>query len=329
MAYTRNTVVGIFENHVQAQKAVDDLRRAGFKEDQIGIVSHDSSSAGKGEQTATGTHAGTGAATGALAGAGIGAAWSIGVLFGLIPAIGPVIAGGTFAALLASAGLGAAAGTVGGLLIGMGVPKDEADYYESEFKAGRTIATVKAENRYDEAAKLMRQHGGHTQDRTGEYKRANFAQTAAPATPQRSNMTTGAEQKVQLREEELQVHKRPVQTGEVTVSKEVVTEHKTIDVPVQREEVVIERRPASGKASNQEIGAGEQIRIPVNEEEVDVEKVAAVKEEVSVGKRKVQGTETVSGNVRKEQMKVEEKGNPKVQDQKTEDEKVQNKKVRK
>jgi len=350
MAYSRNTVVGIFENHNQAQKAVDDLRRAGFKEDQIGIVSHDTSSAGKGgtaDQTATGSHAGTGAATGALAGAGIGAAWGIGVLAGLIPAIGPVIAGGTLAALLASAGLGAAAGTVGGMLIGMGVPKEEADYYESEFKAGRTIVTVKADNRYDEAANLMRQHGGHTQERTGEYKRANFAQTATPATPatatqatarsatatpatpQRADMTTGAEQKVQLREEELQVHKRPVQTGEVTVGKEVITEHKTVEVPVQREEVVIERRPASGQASSQEIGAGEQIRIPVSEEEVDVEKVAAVKEEVTVGKRKVKGTEKVSEDVRKEQVKVEEKGNPNVKDDQAADEKIQNKKVRK
>jgi uncharacterized protein (TIGR02271 family) len=309
----------VFENHSQAQRAVDDLRRAGFREDQIGVATQDRSRTGSDDATDDGTNAGTGAVTGALAGAGLGAAWGIGIMAGLLPAIGPVIAGGTLAAILASAGLGAAAAGIAGLLIGMGVPEEEANYYESEFQAGRTIVTVKADNRYDEAVAIIRRHDGHAQDRTGEFRRATFGQHASnvgSTATVRTHEAAGAGQKVQLREEELQVHKTPVQTGEVRVGKEVVTEHKTIQVPVQREEVVIERHPASGAATTGGIRAGEEIRIPVKEEEVHVDKVAVAKEEVTVGKRTVHGTETVSGDVRKEQVKIEEEGKVNVKNKK-------------
>jgi len=311
--YTRNSVVGVFENHTNAQRAVDELRRAGFRDDEIGVASQDRSG-GTVTQKTEGNFAGAGAATGALAGAGIGAAWGLGIMAGVLPAIGPVIAGGTLAAIAASAGLGAAAAGIAGLFIGMGIPEDEANYYEDEFKAGRTIVTVKADNRYDEAAAIIRRNNGHAQERTGDFKRATFAQTCA--TGGQTHTTSGTDKKVQLHEEELRVQKQPVQTGEVRVGKEVVTEHKTIEVPVTREEVVIERHPISGSASSGSIRAGEEIRIPVKQEEVHVDKVAVAKEEVSVGKQTTHTTETVSGDVRKEKVKIEEEGKANVKNKK-------------
>jgi uncharacterized protein (TIGR02271 family) len=118
---------------------------------------------------------------------------------------------------------------------------------------------------------------------------------------------------IQVREERLRAEKRPVDAGEVRVSKEVHTENKTLEVPVQREEVVIERTPAHGRAATEAIAAGElregeEIRIPVREDQVDVTKEAVVVEEVNVGKRVVQDTEKVSGQVRKEDVKVEKTG---------------------
>jgi len=93
----------------------------------------------------------------------------------------------------------------------------------------------------------------------------------------------------------------------------VITEHKTLEVPVQREEVVIERHPVSGQqASSSDIRGGEEIRIPVKEEHVRAEKVPVVKEEVTVAKHQVPGTETVSGTVRKEEATVEREGDAKV-----------------
>ena len=78
---------------------------------------------------------------------------------GLIPAIGPVIAGGTLMALVASAGTGAAVGTVLGGLIGLGIPEDDAAYYDSEFRTGRTLVTVQAGDRTAEAAAILNRYG--------------------------------------------------------------------------------------------------------------------------------------------------------------------------
>jgi uncharacterized protein (TIGR02271 family) len=115
---------------------------------------------------------------------------------------------------------------------------------------------------------------------------------------------------VQLREERLRVTKTPVETGDVKVRKEVHTDRKTVTVPVEREEVVIERRPAAGHAAG-DVRA-EEIRIPVKEEKVNVSKETVVKEEVHVGKRKVRDTKDVSDDVRREELVVETEGKAKV-----------------
>ena len=85
-------------------------------------------------------------------------------------------------------------------------------------------------------------------------------------------------------------------------------------MPVTREEVVIERHPASGRPAAGSIKEGEEIRVPLTEEEVRVEKRPVVKEEISVGKRKVQETETVRDTVRREEARIEEKGAARVRD---------------
>lgn len=68
----------------------------------------------------------------------------------LFPPLG-IVAGGTLMALLASAGTGAGVATVIGALVGLGIPEDEAAYYEGEVKGGRTLVTVQADGRQDEA----------------------------------------------------------------------------------------------------------------------------------------------------------------------------------
>jgi len=104
-----------------------------------------------------------------------------------------------------------------------------------------------------------------------------------------------------------------VETGEVKVHKEVHTEQRTVQVPVKREEIVIERHPVSGQhAATGNIGRNEEIRIPVREEQVHVDKQTVVREEVAVGKREVQDTEEVSGTVRKEDVRIEKKGDANV-----------------
>jgi uncharacterized protein (TIGR02271 family) len=121
---------------------------------------------------------------------------------------------------------------------------------------------------------------------------------------------------VQAREERLNVQKS-TDTGEVKIRKDVTTEHKTVDVPVTREEVVIEHHPVSGqRATSGDFSSGSQeIHIPVKEEHVHVEKEAVVTDEVSIGKRKVQGTEHVDETLRKEKIKIEKQGDVNVRDE--------------
>jgi uncharacterized protein (TIGR02271 family) len=289
----------VFTNQEDARRATRALGDAGFTEEQIGIASSSSRSETGAADDDEGNYAAEGAVAGAATGAGIGALWGLGILAGILPAIGPAIAGGTLAVLLSSAAAGAAATGLAGALIGMGMSKEEAEFYEGEMKAGRTIVTVNAGSRRDEALHILRQFGGYSMNR----------ETRTRDTGARSDT-------IQAREERLRVQKTPVETGEVKVRKEVHREHKTIDVPVAREEVVIERRPASGhEVAAGDLGAGQEIRIPVREEEVNVEKQAVVKEEVSVGKRRVADTEHVDETLRKEEIKVDTEGDVKVRDQ--------------
>jgi uncharacterized protein (TIGR02271 family) len=308
-AKSGKTVVGAFTSQEDARRATRALRDAGFKEDQIGVASSKPRTGdGAISEEDDGDYTAEGAMAGVATGAGIGALWGLGILAGILPAIGPAIAGGTLAVLLSSAAAGAAAAGIAGALIGMGLSKEEAEFYEGEIKAGRTIVTVNAGSRRDEALHILRQFGGYSMnDQTATHRSTETQAASLQGT--RGNT-------VQAREEKLRVHKTPVETGEVKVRKEVHTEHKTIDVPVTREEVVIERRPASGQeVAAGDLGAGQEIRIPVREEEVSVEKQAVVKEEVSVGKRRVAGTQRVDETLRKEEIKIDAEGDVKVRDQ--------------
>jgi hypothetical protein len=77
-----------------------------------------------------------------------------------VPGIGPVLAGGILAATLGGAAVGAAAGGLLGALTAMGVPEEEARYYEREFEACCTIVTVTAPGRAQEAAAVLHRYGG-------------------------------------------------------------------------------------------------------------------------------------------------------------------------
>jgi uncharacterized protein (TIGR02271 family) len=125
----------------------------------------------------------------------------------------------------------------------------------------------------------------------------------------RASLQADDERTLQLREEELTARKQTVETGEVTLSKDVVTEQQTLNVPVTHEEVTIERHPIERRPSDQPVReTGETISVPVHEEQVSAEKRTVVYEEVGVDKRAVQETEHVSDTVRREELVVDKEG---------------------
>lgn len=166
MSHTgQKTIVGVFDTHVSARQAVARLKQAGFSENQIGIVARHNRASNDTDDDKDGdtgdTYAGEGAATGVAAGAGIGALWGLGIVAGVLPILGPAIAGGALAAILTSAAAGAAVSGLAGTLVGMGLPKDEAEFYQSEIEAGQVLVTVADHGRETEAQMIMRKSGGY------------------------------------------------------------------------------------------------------------------------------------------------------------------------
>ena len=104
-------------------------------------------------------------------------------------------------------------------------------------------------------------------------------------------------QTLHLHEEQLQANKERVQAGEVRLGKEVVEEQRTVNVPVTREEVFIERRPGDRQPDDHN------------------EKVPVMTEEVRVGKREVTENRQVTDTVRREEARIENEGNVRVQNE--------------
>jgi hypothetical protein len=160
-ATVRSTTVGVFATREAAERAIADLKRAGYRDDQIGLVGKNADGKTVKTDGAGDTHAGEGAAIGAATGAGAAALVSLGMSFGVIPVIGPILAVGPLAAALISAAGGAAAAGIAGALIGWGIPEEDAKYYEGEVKAGRYLVTVDRGDRADDARGVFTRHGGY------------------------------------------------------------------------------------------------------------------------------------------------------------------------
>jgi uncharacterized protein (TIGR02271 family) len=209
-------------------------------------------------------------------------------------------------------------------LVNMGIPQQEAGYYDNEFQQGHTIVTVSTRDRQQQAYDLLMRDGGYdfnsSQGQRSSYAATAGAATAATAvtaanTANAASVPTEEETRdIKLRAEQLQPQKRWQQAGEVNLRKEVVSEQQTIDVPVTHEEVYIERRPGSGQVSDTPISdEGETVRVPVGEEQVDVTKQTVETGEVAVGKRQVQQQQQYSDTVRHEELRTNRQGDIDIQ----------------
>ena len=113
--------------------------------------------------------------------------------------------------------------------------------------------------------------------------------------------------RVPLIEERLNISKRDVTYKEATLTKEPVTETKTVEVPLTHEELVVERRPASESTTSASdlkppVTSKEEIKIPLKKEEIEVIKQPYVKEEVVLKKRRVTETKTITEEVKSERL---------------------------
>ena len=119
------------------------------------------------------------------------------------------------------------------------------------------------------------------------------------------------ERRIPLREEELKVGKREVESGGVRLRKVVHTEMVNQPVELRKEGIVIERVPASesqAEASSPSAFKEEDIYIPLRHEEAVVEKQQRVTEEVRVGKTSETERRDIQAEVRKEELRREDQG---------------------
>ena len=119
----------------------------------------------------------------------------------------------------------------------------------------------------------------------------------------------GDDDSMTVSEERLDVGTERRETGRARLRKYVVTEHVTQTVPVQREEVRLEREPitdanAGDATSGQDISEAEH-EVVLHEERPVVDKETVPVERVRLGTETVTDEETVSEDVRKERVDVE------------------------
>lgn len=142
----------------------------------------------------------------------------------------------------------------------------------------------------------------------GTYDNADTSDTTSGYTGDRSytDTTTGDTQAVALSEEELQVGKQQVETGRVRLRKVVHTEHEEVPVELQREQVSIERVSATDADVPSTAFQDQEIEVPVMREEPVVGKEAHVVGGVQLNKNVETESRTVTGDVRKEDVEVDD-----------------------
>ena len=113
-------------------------------------------------------------------------------------------------------------------------------------------------------------------------------------------------------EEELRVGTESQARGRARLKKYVVTENVQQTVPVQREEVRVEREPITDAnvddATDGPAISEEEHEVTLHEERAVADKVAVPKERVRLDKETVTEEETVTGDLRKEQIDVDDEG---------------------
>ena len=123
-----------------------------------------------------------------------------------------------------------------------------------------------------------------------------------------AQVATDEEIRIPVMEEELTATVRSQEGGAMRIEKDVVTEQRTLDVPVTEERVRVERRVVDRPVNAADAEGFDEvvIEVPLRTETVDVQKQARVAEEIVISKEAVQRTERVTDTVRKEEVYVDE-----------------------
>src|SRR4051812_41013023 len=133
----------IATSEFQAEAIVNDLKAAGFADNDISVLFPDKTGNkdfAHEQHTKAPEGAVTGASTMGVVGGALG--WLAGIGALSIPGAGAFIAAGPIMAALGGAGIGAGAGGIIGALVGLGMPQYEAKRYEGQIEKGKGPGSV-------------------------------------------------------------------------------------------------------------------------------------------------------------------------------------------
>jgi uncharacterized protein (TIGR02271 family) len=162
----------------------------------------------------------------------------------------------------------------------------------------------------DEEAELYRHYGlDYSEHRSNSGLPAGTADDSQDDTVGRDTSGPTTDQAMTRSEEELRVGTQTRERGRARLRKYVVTEAQQVTVPVQREEVRVEREPITdanldAATSGPDISE-EEHEVTLREEEVVVDKRAVPKERVRLDTETVTEERQVAEDVRKEQIEVD------------------------
>ena len=120
---------------------------------------------------------------------------------------------------------------------------------------------------------------------------------------------------LQMKEEELHLAKKWIQTEDVKIYRETFNEEKSFTVPVKHEELVIENKTLASATSEYKYVPTEAIRIRLSEEQVELTKHKVALEDVSIYRQQIKDIKHIEETLKREEAKVEICGSPKVTDE--------------
>jgi hypothetical protein len=143
----KKAVFCIAQSEEQAVRIVDQLKDAGFSNNDVSVLFPDRAGTrdfAHEQHTKAPEGTATGVAAGGVAGGVLG--WLVGIGSLAIPGVGPFIAAGPILAALGGAAAGGTIGGVTGALVGLGIPEYEAKQYEGKLKNGNILISVHTED---------------------------------------------------------------------------------------------------------------------------------------------------------------------------------------
>lgn len=162
MENKKTAVFGIYATSAQAERALEDLVRAGFPSADISVLLQDyrgTRDLAPQKRTKAPQSAMPGASAGTIPGGTLGVLAGTGAI--AIPGLGPSIAAGPIMAALAGAGAGGVVGGITGALVGMGMTEYEAKRYEGRLKSGGVLLSCHCDtsNEIDHAREILKANG--------------------------------------------------------------------------------------------------------------------------------------------------------------------------